>query len=68
MRLFVDVGDVDWALLREQIEHLSDVLEVQNGEFADTVEGVLSLLMDIQHQAALQIGYEQVFGPENNEQ
>ena len=59
----INLDNVDWALLREQKEWLDTMVFEGNGdnETLGYAEGLLSLLDEIQDQAALVLGEFVVF-------
>ena len=61
--VLVDVDKVDWKLLREQKDCLLQVRNyIKKPPVATVIDGIISLLDDIQDQAAVEIGEEKVFG------
>ena len=63
----VDLGNVDWKLLRRQKESLLraiSVVDVHIGKSCQQdLQGILHLLDHIQDQAAFQFGERPIFGP-----
>ena len=57
----VEIGNVDWKLLREQKFQLC-LLEKKCKKQRDVIDGILSLLDAIQDSAAETVGNENVFG------
>ena len=70
-QLLIDVSRVDWKLLRKQKKELLKIEDSPRIDMytenaceeldKDLITGVISLLDDIQDQAALQIGVKRVF-------
>jgi len=63
----VNVGDVDWELLRTQKQWLADVamargVELQKQSSREVADGLLHLLDRIMDEACVQLGSEIVFG------
>ena len=67
-KVLVDVGRVDWFLLRGQKEalvlkrSLDRTSTEQDPDFGEVLSGLIGLIDDIQDQAALTLGEEIVFG------
>lgn len=72
-KVLVDLSKVDWELLREQkldlTQMFSDLAAKSPSlvELRERLDGVLSLLDDIQDQAAEVLGEDVVFGPPEDE-
>ena len=67
----VDVGRVDWDLLRKQKETLANLVFSKDhcisSHDQECIEGVMCLLDEIQDSAAKVLGDETVFGPDPEE-
>lgn len=63
--LMIDVSGIDWELLREQKAVMLGTMRHLKGKvITDVFDGVISLIDDIQDQAAEEIGEKKVFGKE----
>ena len=57
----IDIGQIDFALLRKQKLHLID------GDYSPEADGLINLIDRIQDEAAKVVGEEAVFGPPSDE-
>jgi hypothetical protein len=61
----IDLGNIDWAKLREQKYSLISIcstLRARDGKDKDNLEGLIYLIDHIQDEAEKQIGEVEVFG------
>ena len=67
MSIKIDLGDMDWKLLREQKNHLFEILYPKNEvdisqEQYDSVDGIINFIDYVQDEAAKQLDNKIVYG------